>query len=152
MNIDRLDNIVNEYNNRYHGKVQIKPVDVKDNTYIDSMELLRSNDKDPKFKVGNHVKISKYKNIFAKGYTANWPEEVFVIKKVKNTVPWTYVINDLNGGDIIGTFYEKELQKTNQQEFRIEKVIKRKGDKLYVKWKGYDSSFNSWIDKEALIK
>ena len=136
MNIDRLDNIVNEYNNRYHGKVQIKPVDVKDNTYIDSMELLRSNDKDPKFKVGNHVKISKYKNIFAKGYTANWPEEVFVIKKVKNTVPWTYVINDLNGGDIIGTFYEKELQKTNQQEFRIEKVIKRKGDKFYVRWKG----------------
>ena len=149
MNIDRLDNIVNEYNNRYHGKVQIKPVDVKDNTYIDSMELLLSNDKDPKFKVGNHVKISKYKNIFAKGYTANWPEEVFVIKKVKNTVPWTYVINDLNGGDIIGTFYEKELQKTNQQEFRIEKVIKRKGDKFYVIWKVYDSSFNSWFDKNA---
>ena len=121
MNIDRLDNIVNEYNNRYHGKVQIKPVDVKDNTYIDSMELLRSNDKDPKFKVGNHVKISKYKNIFAKGYTANWPEEVFVIKKVKNTVPWTYVINDLNGDEIIGAFYEKELQKTNQQEFRNRK-------------------------------
>ena len=122
MNIDRLDNIVNEYNNRYHGKVQIKPVDVKDNTYIDSMELLRSNDKDPKFKVGNHVKISKYKNIFAKGYTANWPEEVFVIKKVKNTVPWTYVINDLNGDEIIGAFYEKELQKTNQQEFRNRKT------------------------------
>ena len=121
MNIDRLDNIVNEYNNRYHGKVQIKPVDVKDNTYIDSMELLRSNDKDPKFKVGNHVKISKYKNIFAKGYTANWPEEVFVIKKVKNTVPWTYVINDLNGDEIIGAFYEKELQKTNQQEVRNRK-------------------------------
>ena len=121
MNIDRLDNIVNEYNNRYHGKVQIKPVDVKDNTYIDSMELLRSNDKDPKFKVGNHVKISKYKNIFAKGYTANWPEEVFVIKKVKNTGPWTYVINDLNGDEIIGAFYEKELQKTNQQEFRNRK-------------------------------
>ena len=121
MNIDRLDNTVNEYNNRYHGKVKIKQVDVKDNTYIDSMELLRSNDKDPKFKVGNHVKISKYKNIFAKGYTANWPEEVFVIKKVKNTVPWTYVINDLNGDEIIGAFYEKELQKTNQQEFRNRK-------------------------------
>ena len=85
------------------------------------MELRSSkevNDKDPKFKVGNHVRISKHKNIFAKGYTPNWSEEVFVIKKVKNTVPWTYVINE-----IIGTFYEKELQKTNQQEFRIEKVI-----------------------------
>ena len=76
----------------------------------------------------------------------------FVIKKVKNTVPWTYVINDLNGEEIIGIFYEKELQKTNQQRFEIEKVIKKKGDELYVKWKGYDSSFNSWIDKKGLIK
>ena len=119
------------------------------------MELRSSkevNDKDPKFKVGNHVRISKHKNIFAKGYTPNWSEEVFVVSKIKNTVPWTYVINDLNGEEIIGTFYEKELQKTNQQEFRIEKVIKKKGDKLYVKWKGYDSSLNSCIDKKDIIK
>ena len=81
----------------------------------------------------------------------NWSEEIFVIKKIKNTVPWTYVINDLNGEEIIGTFYEKELQGTNQQEFRMEKVIKRKGDKLYVKLKGYDSSFNSWIDKKDIL-
>ena len=73
------------------------------------------------------------------------------VSKIKTTVPWTYVINDLNGEQIIGTFYEKELQKTNQEEFRIEKVIKRKDDKLYVKWKGYDSSFNSWIDKKDLV-
>ena len=70
--------------------------------------------------------------------------------KVKNTVPWTYVINDLNGEEIIGIFYEKELQKTNQHEFRIEKVINRRGDKLHAKWKGNDSSFNSWIDKKRL--
>ena len=70
-------------------------------------------------------------------------------KKVKNTVPWTYVINDVNGDEIIGPFYEKELQKTNQQKIRIDKIIKGKGDKLYVKWKGYDSSFNSWIDKKT---
>ena len=125
----------------------MKPVDVKDNTYIDSMHS--SNDKDPKFKVSGHVRISKYKNIFAKGYTPNWSEEVFVIKKVKNTVPWTYVINDLNGDEIIGTFYEKKLQKTNRQEFRIEKVIERKGDKLHTKWKGYVSSFNSCIVKKT---
>ena len=135
--IDKLDDIVNEYNNTYHRIIKMKPVDVKDNTYIDSIEsrsIKEVHNKDhPKFKVGDHVRISKYKNIFAKGYTPNWSEEVFVIKKVKNTVPWTYVINDLNGEEIIGTFYEKELQKTNQQEFRIEKVIKRKGDKLYVK-------------------
>ena len=73
-----------------------------------------------------------------------------MIKKVKSTVPWTYVINDLNGEEIIGIFYEKELQKTNQKEFRIVKVIKRKDDKLYAKWKGYDSSFTSWIDKKDL--
>ena len=101
------------------------------------------NDKDTKFKVGDHVRISKCKNIFAKGYTPNWSEEVFVIKNVKNTIPWIDIINDPDRKEIIGTFYEKELRKTNQQESRIEEVIKRKGDKLYVKWKGYDSSFNS---------
>ena len=72
-------------------------------------------------------------------------------KKVKNTAPWTYVINDVNGDEIIGPFYEKELQKTNQQKLRIDKIIKGKGDKLYIKWKGYDSSFNSWVDKKDLI-
>ena len=89
----------------------MKPVDVKDNTYIDFKKEV--NDKYPKFKVGDHVRISKYKNIFAKGYTPNWSEEIFVIKKVKNTVPQTYVINDPKGEGIIGIFYEKELQKTN---------------------------------------
>ena len=75
--------------------------------------------------VNDYVRISKYKDIFSKGYTQNWSEEVFVIKKVKNAVPWKYVINDLNGEKIVGTYYEKELQKTNQQKFRIEKVIKK---------------------------
>ena len=74
-----------------------------------------------------------------------------MIKKIKNTVPWTYVIDAFNGEEITGTFYEKELQKIDQQEFRIEKVIKKKGDKLYVRWKGYDNSFNSWIDKKDLV-
>ena len=81
---------------------------------------------------------------------ANWSEEIFVISKNKNIVPWTYLIDDLNGEEIIGTFYEKEMQKTNQQKFRIEKVIRKKGDKLYVKWKGYNNSFNSWIDKKDI--
>ena len=149
--IDKLDDIVDEYNNTYHTTIKMKPFDVKDNTYINTSKEINNN-KDPKFKVGDHVRISKYKNIFAKGYMPNWSEEVFVIKKVKNTTPWTYVINDLNGEEIIGTFYEKELQKTNQEEFRIEKVIRRKGDKLYVKWKSYDNSFNSWIDKSNLVQ
>ena len=74
-----------------------------------------------------------------------------MIKKVKNIVPWTNDINDLNGEEIFETFYEKELQKTNQEEFIIEKVIKRKDNKLYVKWKGYNNSFNSWIDKKDIV-
>ena len=147
--INKLDDIVNEYNNTYHRTIKIKPVDVKDNTYINFKKKV--NDKDPKFKVGDHVRISKYENLFAKGYTPNWFEDVFVIKKVNNTVPWTYVINDLNDEEIIGSFYEKELQKTNQKEFRIENIIKRKGDKLYVKWKGYGNSFNSWINKKDIV-
>ena len=89
----------------------------------------------PKFKVDDNFRISKYKNVFAKGYVPNWSEEGFVIKIVKNTVPWTYIFSDLNGEQLVGTFYIKKLQKTNQKEFRVHKVIKRKGDKLYVKWK-----------------
>ena len=102
----------------------MKPIDVKDNTYIEFGK--EGNYKYPKFKVGDHVRISKFTNIFAKGYTPNWSEEIFVIKKVKNTVSRTYAINDLNSEEIIGIFFEKELEKTNQEEFRIEKVIKKR--------------------------
>ena len=129
--IDKLDDMVNEYNNTYHRTIKMKPIDVKDNTYINIDKKV--NDKNPKFKVGDHVRISKYKNIFAKVYNPNWSEEIFGIKKMNNSVPLTYVINDVNGEEIIGTFYEKELQKTNQKEFRIQKVIKKKGNKLNVK-------------------
>ena len=147
---DVLDDIVNKYNNTVHRTIKMKPIEVTDNYYAEYNED-PSNKKDPKFKVGDNVRISKYKNIFAKGYTPNWSEEVFVINKIKNTVPWTYAISDLNGEEITGSFYEKELQKTNQKEFRIEKILERKGDKLYVKWKGYNNSFNSWINKNDLI-
>ena len=77
---------------------------------------------------------------------------MFLIKKVQNTVSWAYVISDLNGKEIIGMFYENELRKTNQEDFRIEKVIKKKGNTLYVKWKGYDNSFNNWIDKKDIAQ
>ena len=130
-----LNDILDEYSNTYHRTIKMKPVDVRS----DSIEYNEeSNEKDPKCKIGDHVRLSKYENIFVKGYTPNWSEEVFVVSKIKNTVPWTYLISDLIGEEIIGTFYEKELQKTNQEEFRIEKVIKRKVNKLYVK--GYDDS------------
>ena len=117
--INKLDDIVNEYNNTYHRTIKMKPVDVKNKTYIDFEKEV--NDKDPKFKIGDHVRISKYKNIFAKGYMSNRSDEIFVISKIKNTVLWIFVINDLNGEEITGTFYENEFQKTNKKEFRIEK-------------------------------
>ena len=79
-------------------------------------------------------------------------EEVFVITKLKNAVPWIYVISDLKGGEIVGTFYKKESQKTKQKEFMRAKVIKRTGDKLYVKWKGYDNSIKSWTDKKDILQ
>ena len=84
-------------------------------------------------------------------YVPNWSEEDFIVNEIKNTVPWTYTIIDLNGEPITGTFYEKELQKTNQKEFRIEKMLKRKGDKLCFKWKGFDNSFNGWINKKDIV-
>ena len=118
-----LNDIVNKYNNTIHRAI----------------------------KVGDHAGVSKYKNIFAKGYAPNWLEVVFVVSGIRNTVPWTYVVSDLNGEEITGSFYEKELQKTSQKNFKIKKVLKRKGDKLYFKWKRYHNRFNSWIDKKDLV-
>ena len=116
---DVLDDNVDKYNNTYHATIKMKPIDVKPSSFAEYN--VDSNDEDPKFKIGDHVIISKYKNIFAKGYTPNWSEEVFAISKIKNTVLWTYDINDLNGVEIVGTFYEEKLQRTNQEKFRIEK-------------------------------
>ena len=123
--------IVNNYHNTYHSTIKMNPVDVKSSTYIESSKDI--NDEDSKFKIFYISRTTKYENI----YVPNWSEEVFVIKNVKNTLPWTYVISDFKGEEIVGTFYEKELQKTNQKEFRVEKVIKRKGNKLFVKWKAF---------------
>ena len=105
--LDKLDDIVNKYNNTYHRTIKIKPADVKPSMYI---EFNKENYKEgPKFEVGNHIRISKYKNIFAKGYVPNWSEEVFLIKKIKNTVPWRHVISNLNREEIVRMFHEKEL-------------------------------------------
>ena len=147
--IVKLDDIFNKYNNAYHNTIKLKAVDVKSNPYTDSSKKI--NNRDIKFKVDDIVIMSKYKNIFAKGYVPSWSGEVYAIKKVKNTVPWTYVINYFNGKEIVGTFYGNELQKTSQKEFRIEKVIKTKSDKLHVKWKAYNSSFNTWIDQKVIV-
>ena len=144
---DVSDDIVDKYNNTVHKTIKIKPIDFTGGSYAEHNENF--NKKDPKFKVGDNVGISKYKNIFAKGYTPNWSQKVLVDSKIKNIVPWTYVINDSDGEKVIGSFCEKE---SSQEEFRIEKVLKRKDDILYVKWKGCDNSFNTWINKKDLIQ
>ena len=102
---DVLDEIFNKHNNTVHGTIKMKTIDVTDDSYAEYNENF--NKKDPKFKVGDHVRISKYKNIFAKGYAPNWLEEVFVVSKIKNTVLWTYVVSDLSGEENTGSFCEK---------------------------------------------
>ena len=117
---DELCNILNKYNNTVHRTIKMKSVHIASDSYAEYNE--DSNKKDPKFKVGDRVRISKYKNIFAKGYTQNFSKEVFVISKIKDTVPWTYVISNLNGEPVTGSFYEKELQKL------VKKIQKRKSN------------------------
>ena len=106
---DVLDNVVSKYNNTKHSTIKMKPIDVKNNkrVYIDE-----HNEKDSRFKVGDRVRISKFKNIFAKGYTPNWSQEIFIVDKINDTVPHTYNIEYLNGEKIVGSFYDKELQKS----------------------------------------
>ena len=115
---DVFDNIVNKYNDAVHRSIKMEPVEVTSDSYAEYNEDF--NVTKPKFKVGDHFRISKYKNIYKgntkyKGYTKNWSEEVFVVSKITNTVPWTYVISGLNGELTIGSFYKKELQKTSQK-------------------------------------
>ena len=113
--------ILDEYNNTHHRTINMKPVNVKDNTFIDCKKEV--NDKDPKFKVCDHVRISKYKNIFAKRYTPNWFEKVFLIKKVKNTISWTYVINDFNGEE---HFMKKNCKKLIKKNLGLKRRLKEK--------------------------
>ena len=147
-----LNDIIKNCNNTYHKTIKMKSINVNTNYCAEYHVDANKKDPDPKFQVCDRIRISKWKNVFPKGYTPNWSEDVFVIRKIKNIFPGTYVINNLNGEEIVGTFYEKELQKTFQEKFRIGKVIKRKRNKLNVKWKGYANSFNSWIDKRDIVK
>ena len=118
-----LGDIVNKYNNTVHRTIKLKSIDITSDSYAEYNE--DSNKKDPKLKVGDYIKISKYKNIFAKWYSPNWSEEACVVSKTKNTVPWTDVTSDLNGELSIGSLYEKELQKTSKEKFKKEKGLKR---------------------------
>ena len=155
--MDVLPDLVKDYNNTVHSSTKLTPIDASKkkneltvwrNLYPDRYKI---NDITPKFSVGDRVLITKKKKVFEKGYTTRWTEEIFTIKEIQNTDPITYKLEDLEGEEIKGTFYEPELQKTEQQIYRIEKIIKKEKNKSLVKWKGYSDKFNSWVDNKDLI-
>ena len=153
---DIIDDLVNRYNNTKHSTIKMTPIEAslkknenKVRRYLYDLEPAHR--KQPKFSVGDRVRITKKKKTFEKGYTPRWTEEVFTVSKIQYTDPVTYKISDYNGEEIQGTFYEQELQKTTQNIFRIEKIIRKRGCKSLVKWLGYPDSFNSWIDNKDLI-
>ena len=158
--LDILPSLVDKYNNTYHHSIKCKPKDaiepwnytrVFKALYGDMSKLAKA----PSFKVGDRVRIVKKKKTFEKGFTPNWTEELFTVVRVKKTKPPTYSIIDTKGEEIHGTFYEEELQKSSQTIYRVEKVLKRRSGKdgqkqVYVKWKGYNNTFNSWIPAEDI--
>ena len=155
--IDVLPDLVEDYNNTVHSSTKLTPVEASKkkneltvwrNLYPDRLKI---HDLTPKFSVGDKVRITKKKKVFEKGYTTRWREEIFKIMEIQNTNPITYKLEDLNEKEIKGTFYEPELQKTKQQVFRIEKVLKKGKNKSLVRWKGYDETFDSLVDNEDLI-
>ena len=151
--IDILPKLVEKYNSTYHRSIKATPQDAsKLENYSRTFSTLYSHipkATKPKLKVGDTVRIVKKKSLFEKSFTPGWSEELFTIEEVKPTKPITYKIKDKNGEEVKGTFYEQELQKSKQTIFRIEKVLKRRtknGQKeIYVKWKGYTNTFNSWL-------
>lgn len=151
-----LNNIVDLYNNTVHRTIKHKPKDVNVRNQAIVMQNIKCSTKPiikkVKYKIGDHVRISKYKGDFQKGYTPNWSTEIFKVIKVNNTIPVTYKIEDQRKQLILGSFYEQELQKTKFPDvYLVEKVLKKKGNKLFVKWLGLSSNENSWIDKKAIV-
>ena len=158
---DKIDELLNNYNSSWHRSVRMSPIaasDIKNkhqvfaNLYSDE---IYKQVKKPKFRIGDRVRISKYKRkLFDKGFTPNWTEEIFVIDDILNTKPVTYRVVDLQGETVTGSFYEPELQKTTQEIFRIEKVIRRdnKRKRALVKWSGYPDQFNAWVPMSELNK
>ena len=153
-----IDDLVNEYNNKYHSTIKMSPIEGSKKINEKKIKNIYNFDKTKKpgkFKIGDRVRLSLEKNIFEKSYETNWTEEIFVIYDIKySNVPY-YYLKDLNGEKIQGSFYEQELQKTNFKKddlYTIEKVLKTSNDKAYVKWRNYDSSFNSWVNLDDIKK
>lgn len=149
-----LPEIVYKYNNTIHSTIKMKPSNVNANNESQLLKTVYSHIKlsnlITKFKRNEHVRISKHRGIFAKGYNPNWSNEVFTVDKIQYTNPTTYLIRDLSGQPISGAFYEQELQRAKYPDVQlVEKVLKRKGNRLYVKWLGLDEK--SWIKKTDLV-
>ena len=155
--IDLLDDFILHYNKRKHRTIGMRPIDVNQSNIKTVLDRIRAqkyykNIKDiPKFKVGDVVRVSKSKHVFEKGYTPNFSTENFTITRVFPTVPHTYYLKDYEDNKIEGAFYEDELQKCRYPDvYLIEKVIKKKGNKIDVKWLRFDESHNQWINKNDL--
>jgi integrase-like protein len=155
--LDLLRTIVKRYNSRKHRTTGFKPEDVNSRNANEILKNAYSHTKtvDPKkqkFQVGQHVRISKHRAEFTKGYTPAWSNEIFKIEKVRLTNPTTYILEDVGGQEIKGGFYEYELQKTKHSDvYLVEKVIKRRGNEVLVKWLGLDKKHNSWISKNNVL-
>ena len=152
-----LDLLVDQYNNTIHSSIKLSPVEAsrevnENRVWRNLYPEFRGLTLTPKFCICDRVRITKIKIKFDKGYTQRWTEEVFPIYKIQLTIPVTYKITDYNGKVIQGSFYEQEHQKTSQDVFRIEKVLKRKGDKSLVKWVDYSDTLNSWVDTKSMVK
>ena len=147
--IDVLPSMVDKYNSTYHRSIKMTPSDARNpSNYQHVYNALYGNVRkstSPKFHVGDKVRITRKKGTFEKGFTPNWTEELRTISTVKATNPTTYTIKDQLGEPVRGSFYEQELQLSVQEIFRIERVLRKKKNQVYVKWKGYSNVFNSWI-------
>lgn len=151
---DLIEGVVQEYNNTKHHTIKMKPKDVKkrdEQRLLNSVYMYSNYMKPIKFNADDYVRISKYKSAFDKSYTPNWSTEIFQIAKIQRTQPVTYLLKDYKNIEIKGSFYNEELQKVKYPDvYLIEKIIKRKGNKAYVKWLGFDAEHNSWIDKNNM--
>jgi len=152
-----LPELVNAYNNSVHSTIGMKPRQVDESNERTVLEQIRKNTRKArrkmnKLKVGDRVRISKYKMTFAKGYTPNWTNEIFTVHRVQPTVPVTYLLKDHTGEVLAGGFYEYELSKTGVGDvYLVEKILQRKGDRVRVRWLGFDGKHDSWIPKKDLI-
>lgn len=149
-----LPELIDSYNNRVHRSIGMKPKDVteeNESVILKRLNQIKTTLQTPKFKVGDKVRVSKLKHIFEKKYTPNWSTEIFTITRIVKTKPVTYHLKDYQDQPVVGGFYEEELKKTKFPDvYLIEKVIKKQGDRLFVKWLGFDNSHNSWINKNDL--